>query len=254
MTHLDDDELALYALGEAPDAAHLAHLQTCSRCSAELAALARLVGVGRTTGGLELVQPSDAVWEGIHSELGLSPDLRTVPREQRTEDAAPGDAEHVAARHVAAGRMPNRRRAVRRGAMVGIAAASLVVGLVAGIVGTSLLSRPGEPQVVAEAVLEPFPDWDASGTARVEKDTSGTQQIVVDISAPDGGLREVWLLDPETSGLISLGLLSGATGTYSLPADLDLARYSVVDVSQEPDDGDPAHSGDSIVRGALRST
>ena len=32
---------------------------------------------------------------------------------------------------------------------------------------------------------------------------------------------------------------------------VDLARFSVVDVSAEPLDGDPTHSGDSIVRGAL---
>jgi hypothetical protein len=254
MTHLDDDELALYALGEAqPDAAHLAHLQACSRCEAERAALARLVGVGRTLGDVELVQPPDDVWKSIHEELGLSPALSGVPREQRpSRQEAPAVRRHVGS---ATARKTYRRRAIRRGAAVGlIAAASLGVGLVAGIVGTSLFSRPSEPRVVAEAELEPFPNWQASGSARIEEDTSGAQHVVVDVSAPDGGLREVWLLDPETSGLISLGLLSGPTGTFSLPADVDLDRYSVVDISQEPDDGNPAHSGDSIVRGELRST
>lgn len=135
-----------------------------------------------------------------------------------------------------------------------VAAASLVVGLIAGIAGASLLSRPTDPRVVAEAELEPFPNWQASGTARIEEESSGAQQVVVDLAAPDGGLREVWLIDPETSGLVSLGLLSGANGTFSLPDELDLERYSVVDVSQEPDDGNPAHSGDSIVRGELRRT
>jgi hypothetical protein len=36
-----------------------------------------------------------------------------------------------------------------------------------------------------------------------------------------------------------------------IPESVDLARYSVVDISAEPVDGDPTHSGDSIVRGAL---
>ena len=90
-----------------------------------------------------------------------------------------------------------------------------------------------------------------SGSARVEEDASGARDVVVDLSAPGDGLREVWLIDPETSGLVSLGLLSGASGTFSIPSNIDLGRYSVVDVSEEPDDGNPAHSGDSIVRGQL---
>lgn len=248
MTHLDDDELTLLALGDAPDPAQVEHLHSCSRCGAELETLTRLVSTGRTLGDVDLVQPPDAVWAGIRRELGLSPFVAAVPHEPRsTPDLV------RAKRDDAVTRMP-RRRVPGRGALVGLAAASLAAGLVAGIVGTSLILRPDAPQVVAEAVLEPFPDWQASGTARVEEDTSGAKRVVVDVSAPDGGLREVWLLDPETSGLISLGLLSGTSGTYSLPADLDLARYSVIDVSREPDDGDPAHSGDSIVRGEFRDS
>jgi anti-sigma factor RsiW len=248
--HLDDNELALFALGDvSPTVEQAAHLQACARCDAELAALSRLVGVGRTLGNVEIVHPPDAVWGNIHSELGLAQDLRDVPREP---GRAPGTPRRDA---VPAGRRRRLGGPARRGALLGIlAAAGLVTGLVAGIVGTSILTRPADPRVLAEAELEPFPDWQASGTARVEEATSGDHQIVVDISAPVEGLREVWLIDPETSGLISLGLLSGVSGTFSLPADLDLGRYSVVDVSQEPDDGNPAHSGNSIVRGALRSS
>lgn len=248
MAHLDDDELTLYSFGEAtPDASRLEHLRTCVRCDAELAARTRLVRVGRSLRDVELVRPPDSVWKSIHDELGLSPELGDVPRDPTP--AAPADVHHV-------GR--DRRRGQRsgrltRGATLGlVAAAGLVVGLLAGVAGTVVLSRPDAPQPVAEADLEPFPGWSASGSARVEEDNSGAQHIVVDVSAPGQGLREVWLIDPDTSGLISLGLLSGTTGTFSLPDDLDLARYSVVDISQEPDDGDPAHSGDSIVRGALR--
>ena len=254
MTHLSDDDLTLIALGEAEsNAAHLAHLEACSRCDAELAALTRLVNVGRTLGGVDLVQPPDAVWAGIHSQLALSDGLRDVPREQRLPFALTSVDQPVGSSPT--GREPRKLRPVRRRALVGlVAAAALVVGLIAGAVGTSLLTRPADPLVVADAVLEPFPGWDASGSARVEESTTGALQIVVDMSAPDGGLREVWLLDPETSGLISLGLMSGTSGAFSLPAELDLERYSVVDISQEPDDGNPAHSGDSIVRGALRAT
>ena len=51
----------------------------------------------------------------------------------------------------------------------------------------------------------------------------------------------------------SLGLLDDA-GEYAIPADIDLSEFSVVDVSIEPDDGDPTHSGRSILRGTLVAT
>jgi anti-sigma-K factor RskA len=88
--------------------------------------------------------------------------------------------------------------------------------------------------------------------------------VVVDLAADDSadgstdgstdGLREVWLLRADASGLVSLGLLDGATGRFSIPAGIDLAEFPVVDVSAEPADGNPGHSGDSIVRGTLSGT
>lgn len=254
MNHLDDDELTSISFGEStPDASQREHLRTCSRCDAELTARTRLVGVGRSLRDVEIVQPPDNVWNGIHSALGLSPDLAAVPREPAQAAPVPLDAPHDVGRPAARGGRGGRSIR-RRGTMALVAAAALVVGLVAGIAGASFLNRPENTRLVAEAELEPFPGWSASGSARVEEGTSSARRIVVVMSGPDEGLREVWLIDPETSGLISLGLLSGASGTFALPDDVDLGKYSVVDVSQEPDDGNPAHSGDSIVRGALRGT
>ena len=71
--------------------------------------------------------------------------------------------------------------------------------------------------------------------------------------ASQGGFREVWLLTPDVKGLVSVGTLAGPSGRFALPAGLDLAEFSVVDVSEEQFDGNPAHSGNSIVRGALRA-
>ncbi|HYI32649.1 MAG TPA: anti-sigma factor [Glaciibacter sp.] len=240
MTHLDDESLALLALGEAlPDANQREHLLTCSRCEAEVASLTRLVSIGRTSRGVEIVQPPASVWNRIHAELGLSDGLVGVPSER-----SPDEQDAVVT--------PIRPPGARAASWL-LVAAALVLGVAAGAVGSSLLSRSDDPTVLAEAVLEPFPDWPASGAARVEEDADGSREVVVDLSAPSGGLREVWLIDPDTSGLVSLGLLSGTSGTFSIPEDLDLSRYSVVDVSDEPDDGDPAHSGNSIVRGPLSS-
>ncbi|MEJ3406092.1 anti-sigma factor [Rathayibacter sp. YIM 133350] len=235
--HLDEETLALLALeNTAPDDAQRAHLGSCSRCSAELESLSRVVATGRASGEVEIAQPPSSVWSAIHSELGLTAAVAAVPvarPEPPVVDVGP-----VIAR---------RRSGFARSWP--LAAAALVVGVLVGALATTLWFVPA-PHVVAEAALSPFPSWQASGTARVEN-RGGVRDVVVQLKAPGGGLREVWLMDPDTSGLVSLGLLDGSAGEFRIPADLDLARYSVVDISEEPDDGNPAHSGDSIVRGRL---
>ena len=40
-------------------------------------------------------------------------------------------------------------------------------------------------------------------------------------------------------------------GQFAVPAGLDLDAYSAVDVSLQPMNGSPLHSGDSPVRGEL---
>ena len=46
-------------------------------------------------------------------------------------------------------------------------------------------------------------------------------------------------------------MLDGDEGRFSIPVGLDLDDYALVDVSAEQFDGDPSHSGDSILRGEL---
>ena len=54
------------------------------------------------------------------------------------------------------------------------------------------------------------------------------------------------------SGVVSLGT-ARPDGTYDFPPGLSLADCPVVDVSTEPFDGNPTHSGDSLLRGVLGS-
>ncbi|PWC04669.1 anti-sigma factor [Mycetocola zhujimingii] len=258
MMHLDDDELVLYSFGEdTPDAAQREHLENCALCSAELNALKHLVSAGRALDDTDLVEAPDSVWQRIHAELELSPELGPVPRDGGAQPVTVGVAAplQVPSRRASPTRPEREQRRGRIRPMTALlVAASLVVGLVAGIAGTVLVSRPGDPRLLAEAELQPFPDWDVSGSARVEENEAGVRHIVVDVSAPGEGLTEVWLIDPETSGLVSLGLLGGESGTFAIPEGVDLSRYTVVDVSREPADGNPAHSGDSIARGELRGS
>jgi anti-sigma-K factor RskA len=63
----------------------------------------------------------------------------------------------------------------------------------------------------------------------------------------------VWLIAADGTGLVSIGYLDGSEGIFEVPSGVDLAKYSLVDVSAEPDNGDTTHSGNSIVRGELRT-
>ncbi len=52
--------------------------------------------------------------------------------------------------------------------------------------------------------------------------------------------------------MVSLGVLgAGDTGEFVVPEAALADGYTLVDVSDEPDDGEPTHSGDSVLRGDL---
>ncbi|MBX9243987.1 anti-sigma factor, partial [Actinotalea ferrariae] len=148
---------------------------------------------------------------------------------------------------------PERRRP--RTAWIALAAAA---GVVVGGAGATLVPRwldagPDEAEVLAEAQLDPLPGWEATGQAVVEVAADGSRELVLTVDEQDGedGYREVWLIDREVTRLVSLGVLRGSEGRFTVPDGLDLDDFAVVDVSEEPFDGDPAHSGDSVVRGIL---
>ena len=243
MSHIDPERLALFALGEpGVTPQETEHLADCSVCVDELAALRHAAVAGRATVDVELESPPEVVWERITAELSLG--SVTAP------DAGQPDAEpDAAASPEPAPRPAPRRRAWRSWAL----AASFV--LIAGI-GLSVWAfsqRPAETEV-AQATLAAFPDHaDAEGSAIVEERSDGSLELRVALNAdaaPDS-FREVWLITADASALISLGVLEGREQAFAIPGDVDLRDYVLVDVSQEPADGNPEHSGDSIVRGEL---
>ncbi len=226
MLHVEPEDLALVALGEPVDAATRSHLDACPECAGTVASLAAAVGVARGIGPDDvLVAPPERVWDAISAEVA--------------QDRAAPLAEVV----------PLRRRGVPW------LAAAAAAGVVVGSVGTGLLLNRPEPAptTLASATLDALPGWEASGDAEVVERPDGTVELLVTLDGPaaDGDFREVWLIDREVTRLVSLGVLEGATGTFTVPAGLDLSDFAVVDVSAEPFDGDPAHSGDSIIRGVL---
>ena len=261
MTHIDRENLALIAMTEfdltEPERQHLAE---CPECSLELIALQHTVAVGRSARTVELVEPANSVWAGIHADLGLSDAVAATPGRadyKALDPFAPvvGPVETPSAPVTEIGLRPRRRRRNWMPVAVAAGIAGLLGGLGGGIWWQTAQQQAPEPVLLAEARLDPYPGWDATGRASVKRTADGHREVVLDVSGVNGDtdLREVWLIKADASGLISIGLLDGESGRFLIPDGVDLSQYPLVDVSAEPDDGDPQHSGDSILRGELRT-
>ncbi len=239
MPHCTPEQLALAALREPLSAEDTAHLEACAECRAEVASLQRavdLLAVPELAAPGASVPPPPHVWAAIAAATG-------VPEETDVETAREPAVAAV---------VPLRSRRPRPW-LLPVAAA--VVGAVVGAGAVAVLSGRDDGTSIAAAELDPLEDNDASGTARVVERPDGTQVLEIQLTAPKptDGYYEVWLLKPDVSGLVPVGVTQAGTTEFEIPPGLDLEQYPVVDVSVEPLDGNPEHSGVSIARGVLET-
>jgi hypothetical protein len=250
MSHLDDDLIAVAAIGDQLGDTDAAHLVECTACSGRVRELENLAARAAAVGRPEpLLVPSARVWEAIAAETGLDEafkpeSVREVPDAHAdVEGASGGSSDRLATV------TPIRRFA---GWRVATAAA---VGVVVGGVGVGLWTGRGGDNftVVASAALTNLVTDAPAGTARVEDRPDGAQILVLDTTytAPPNGDLEVWLIDPKIEGMVSLGFLASSHGEFVIPAGYSPSAYPIVDISVEPRDGVPTHSSDSITRGTL---
>ena len=152
-----------------------------------------------------------------------------------------------------------RRRARRRGRFApGLVlrpalAAAAVLALVAlgTALGALIAGGDGSPRAGREVALAAVGDGPrgAHADARLRSTTmrltvSGLPRVGA------GGFYEVWMLRDATH-LVALGSFRvGADGRarVDLPVTASPRRFPVLDISREPADGDPAHSGHSVLR------
>lgn len=132
-----------------------------------------------------------------------------------------------------------------------VVAASLV--LIAAGVGIGVLSSgDGDTPEGVRYALSPL-DGITPGARAVATAAGGTLRVELSGVAPTppGSFYELWLLNSPTD-LVSIGSFqvpaSGAA-TVTVPLPDDPGRYRFLDLSVEPTDGDPAHSGASVLRG-----
>lgn len=262
MEHVNPEVVALMAISD-PDISSRdrAHVYACDSCRARLEQLSHIVKLARSTPMLdELSAPRPAVWDRIEAAVR---DTDSNGDDGLTHIERPSDSEHLVrprgrnrrrVRKEHRDHHSPRRRTVPLMITAAIAAVALIVGIGGGIALFGVRPTPREA-VVAATQLQAFPNWpSATGAAKVESTASGQRVLVVTLnSAPAsaGAFREVWIMSSSLKKLISLGVLVGDSGRFSMPADISMTAYPVVDVSEQPDNGSPAHSGNSIVRGTL---
>ena len=145
----------------------------------------------------------------------------------------------------AAGRGGRRRthirRTVRAGAAALLAAAAVVIALV-------VTRGPATTDVVlAGTRLAPG----ASATAKMHATPSGLA-VELDVSglppSPRGYYYQAWMKGPR--GLVTIGtfhMRGGPAGTIELWSAVSLADYPVITVTREPEDGNPASSGQVVL-------
>jgi anti-sigma-K factor RskA len=242
MTHLDPDRLADRALGndDPLTAAEEKHLASCAECRDELAQLSRIAELSRHPEELARV-PVDPIWRSIQGQLASQ-----TPAPVRTEVAAepPPSPPTVS-------ELPRRTPRPRSWLLV---AAAAVVGLIIGV-GVTTVAVRDRVEVTSSTALEALPGQTGQGTAELVSDR-GRGELRVQIDAPltPDRYREVWLINTDGQRMYPLGVLpDDGRATYPLPPALagQLQGFTIVDVSIEPYDGNPAHSRESQVRGTL---
>ena len=207
--------------------------------------LASLADVRRLAGAEPLVAPPAGLRERVLAEV-RSEAGGTDPEAPRVD--APADE---------LGQRRTARSAPRRGIPLwaaGLAAAAaLVVGVGVGNVINDESAPADDVEVLASAELTTVEGTEPRGGARVEE-SDGVVTVHVEASSLKDidTLREVWLLNVDGTRMVSLGFLaSGDEGDFEVPGRLLEEGYRILDISVEPDDGDPTHSGVSVARGEL---
>jgi hypothetical protein len=135
---------------------------------------------------------------------------------------------------------------------VAVAAAVAIALVVLGAAGGALLTRGGAGAGGGrEVALAPVGDGPRGAHADARLARASMQLTVSGLPrVGGGGFYEVWMLrDP--AHLVALGSFRvgpGGRARVDLPVTASARRFPVLDISREPADGDPAHSGHSVLR------
>jgi hypothetical protein len=158
---------------------------------------------------------------------------------------------------------PRRSRRSRRGGLLLVLALLAVLGAV-----LALILSGGDDDGSNESGSQPAPKQDqpapapdgrgarlaalpgGRGEGRLVVTDEGATITLRGLPEPDGAYH-VWLYDSVVDAK-SLGTITEGSGKLEVQLPADARRYVFLDVSLEPADGNPNHSGDSVLRAPLR--
>jgi hypothetical protein len=146
--------------------------------------------------------------------------------------------------------------------LVGLLLAGLIVAIVLAASGrggssktssTPAASKPAPAPATSSAGRSaPLVSLGGTGKGTASLDGRRLTLSVSGLAAPAGGSYEVWLYNDEIDAHPVTSFRSGsAVARAKVPAAA--ARYRYLDVSFEPADGNPNHSGQSVLRVPLRA-
>jgi len=144
----------------------------------------------------------------------------------------------------------SRRRRITMGiALVGAAACTLIAF---AFVRAGDDVRTIDDVALSNAGLDPS-GASSTGRAKLVVLDDGSRAIDLDVRGLpniNGEFFELWLIDRQVKGMVSIGPVRGS-GRYIIPNGVATDAFPIVDVSIEPVDGVPTHSGVSVLRGVL---
>ncbi len=207
------------------------------RASTTRLELAEALEDGRLTG---------ANLEGEAGRLAsLASRLEALPAEAWDQPSAPPAPPHLVA-------APRARRGLVLRPVAAVACALVLIA--AGLAGGRALDGGGAPPPGSRVALAPVAGAsEAAGRVSFDNRSGGRIQVAVDGLRPstNHSYYELWLMDGD-GRLVSVGTFRVPAGGHAeMGARLPVAprSYQFLDISREPDDGNPAHSSASVLRG-----
>jgi anti-sigma-K factor RskA len=179
--------------------------------------------------------------------------LRTAPVEAWEAEAPPSlDLEAMTAEPSSG----TPRRVRRRFALPRVAWAGAAAAAVAAVAVALVVALGAESESAQTFELQALEGAGSSPSATVELAAAGDSEATLEVAdlqpSPAGHHYELWLLgdgDPVPLGSFAVGGDGEVVEGFALPEDR--GGFEAFDVSIERNDGDPTHSGDSVLRGAV---
>jgi hypothetical protein len=117
--------------------------------------------------------------------------------------------------------------------------------------GSQPAPTQGQPSPAPEGDTTPLAALGGGpGKGTVSITDEGATISIRGLPNPSPGTYQVWLYDSIVRAK-SLGTIQSGKGEIDVQLPPDADKYKYLDVSHEPDDANPNHSGDSVMRAPL---